>query len=106
MSDMTQSRARTSIPVDFEATDVRGTGRIKNLSAQGLFIGTTSRIPDEGELVHLKFAPPGEPSIHVVGLVWWTTQACPDRAQRSPGFGLRLIEDSAAYDRAVDRLLA
>ena len=102
---MTQSRARTSIPVDFEAADLRGSGRIKNVSAQGLFVGTSS-IPDEGDLVRLRFTPPGEPKIHVVGLVWWTTRSCPDRAQRSEGFGLRVIENSAGFDRAVNRLLA
>jgi Tfp pilus assembly protein PilZ len=102
---MEHSRARTSIPVEFEADDLRGSGKIKNVSAQGLFV-TTSDVPAEGDTVRLSFAPPGEPRIALVGLVWWTTLSAPDRAKRAPGFGLRLIDDSEAYDRVVTRLLS
>ena len=101
---MEHSRARTSIPVEFEASEMRGSGKIENLSAQGLFVGTTD-VPAEGDSVRLRFSAPGEPSVELTGLVWWTTLSAPDRARRAPGFGLRLLDDSEAYDRIVSRLL-
>ncbi len=84
---------------------MHGSGKIRNVGAQGLFV-VTKTIPDEGETVCLCFVPPGESEIHLTGVVWWTTRSCPDRAQRAPGFGLRLIEDSEVYDRAIRRMLS
>jgi hypothetical protein len=102
---MNHSRVRTSIPVEFEAGDLRGSGKIRNVGLQGLFV-RTSDVPAEGDTIRLSFAAPGESKIQVLGMVWWTTMSAPDRARRPPGFGLRLIEDSEAYDRVVSRLLS
>ena len=101
---MSETRVRTSIPVDFETGGLRGSGRIKNVSEHGLFVSTRS-LPDEGETVSLQFCPPGAGRIRVTGVVWWTTRSAVDRASRPAGFGLRLLEDVGSYGHAIDRLL-
>ena len=74
---------------------------IGNLGHGGLFIGTGT-IPDIGEPVHLRFSLPGGSPIAVTGLVWWTRT--PQKG--TPGFGLRLLDESSAYESAVEHLLA
>ena len=101
---MGEARITASIPVDFEAGAVRGRGKIKNLSDRGLFVRTND-LPYEGDVVALRFVPPGEGEIRLTGVVWWTTRSCPDRAQRPAGFGLCMIEDSPPYERAIAKLL-
>ena len=101
---MNSSRVRTSIPVEFQAGGHRGTGQIGNIGAGGLFIGTGT-IPDQGEPVSVRFSLPGESPIAVTGLVWWTTKDLARRSSGPEGFGLRLLDASEAYDRAVERLL-
>jgi uncharacterized protein (TIGR02266 family) len=101
---MNSSRARTSIPVEFQAGGNRGTGKINNMGAGGLFIGTGT-IPDQGEPVSVRFTLPGESPIAVTGLVWWTTNDLVHRSGSPQGFGLRLLDASEAYETAVERLL-
>ena len=96
-------RARTSIPVEFAAGSLRGSGTIRNVASGGLFIGTRT-IPDEGDAVAVSFEPPGGPRISLRGVVWWTTREARGR-HRADGFGLRLVDENAAYERALGRLL-
>jgi Tfp pilus assembly protein PilZ len=100
---MRATRARTSIPVEFETDDLRGTGKIKNVGLGGLFVGS-QQIPEQGESVSLSFHFPGGQELSVQGVVWWTTRETTGR-HRTPGFGLRLIEENEGYELAVNRLL-
>jgi hypothetical protein len=100
---MRATRARTSIPVEFETDGLRGTGKIKNVGLGGLFVGSR-QIPEQGESVSLSFHFPGGRELSVLGVVWWTTLEAAGR-HRTPGFGLRLIEENESYELAVSRLL-
>jgi Tfp pilus assembly protein PilZ len=102
---MAERRIRTAIQTEFVAGALRGKGKIKNVGENGLFVGTSS-IPDEGESVRLRFTMPGGEKLEVSGLVWWTTGSQAQLAPaRSPGFGLRLLEENPDYQAAVQRLL-
>jgi len=94
-------RIRTAIKTNFAAGRLRGEGKIKNVAEGGLFVGT-SQLPDEGESVVVSFRAPGG-TVDVEGLVWWTTNDEPGR-HRTPGFGLRLLEESADFSRFFDSL--
>ena len=100
---MRTTRARTSIPVEFETDALRGIGKIKNVGLGGLFVGST-QIPEQGESVSLSFHFPGGQELSILGVVWWTTRDAAGR-HRTPGFGLRLIEENEGYEVAVNRLL-
>ena len=90
---MEYRRIRTCIETEFEVRGHRAQGKIKNMSEGGLFVGTAS-IPDEGESVDLTFRAPGGREVRLSGLVWWTTKSGDDKGHRTPGFGLRLLDDS------------
>jgi Tfp pilus assembly protein PilZ len=98
---MTHQRYRTAIKAEFEVGRLRGQGRIQNVTEGGLFVGT-AQVPHEGELVSVSFRHGGR-SLDVHGLVWWTTKDTPGH-HRGPGFGMRLLEDSADYGRFLDTL--
>ena len=100
---MTHERYKTSIPAEFAAGDLKGIGQIKNLNEGGLFVGTQS-IPPQGETVLLHFSLPGGEQVELSGMVWWTTRDSAAR-HRQPGFGLRLLEENAAYRGWIERLL-
>jgi hypothetical protein len=99
---MTHRRIRTAIQTEFEAGALRGRGTIRNVAEGGLFVGTP-QIPDQGDLVSLSFRDPKGRGLDVSGLVWWTTTDEPGW-HRSPGFGIRLIEDSEDFRRFFDNL--
>ena len=102
---MTPQRVRTSIPVEFKSGEVEGSGVIRNLGLGGLFVGSRA-IPENGEVVSLRFALPGEGRVSLTGLVWWTTRDEPERrGHPHPGFGLRLLDQGESYEQAVGRLL-
>ena len=88
---MESDRIRTSIETEFEVDGHRAQGRIRNVSEGGLFVGTTS-VPEAGENVDLNFRGPGGREVCLSGLVWWTTKD--GGRHRTPGFGLRLLDDS------------
>ena len=89
---MKYARIRTCIETEFEVDGRRAQGRIKNMSENGLFVGTTS-MPEEGENVDLSFRERGGDEIKLSGLVWWTTNDVSANERRTPGFGLRLLEE-------------
>lgn len=97
---MTDRRIRTDYRAEFTAAGMRGSGRVRNLSEGGAFIGTAS-IPPQGEMVRFEFTPPGGERIELSGLVWWTTRG---RRARQEGFGLRLLDESDAYQQLLERL--
>ena len=99
---MAETRLRTLIPTEFRAESLSGAGKVRNVSARGLFVGTRA-IPEEGETVELELAEPGWPRISLTGLVWWTAREPGDRNARC-GFGLRIVDDNDAYLRLVASL--
>jgi uncharacterized protein (TIGR02266 family) len=95
---MRNDRVRTRIPTEFEAGRLKGRGKVRNLSAGGLFVGTAA-IPQQGETVRLSLSVPGESPVEVTGMVWWTTKE--HRSHRTPGFGVQLLESNDDYDRIL-----
>lgn len=93
-------RYKTKIPAEFRAGSLRGSGHIRNVGTEGLFVGTAS-LPAQGDSVHVQFRSPAGDPVKVTGLVWWTTQG-----QRSPsqGFGIRLLEETESYRALVRNL--
>jgi hypothetical protein len=95
-------RARANIRAEFRCGALRGTGQIRNLSRDGLFVGTDV-IPEEGATVQARFDSPRGDPVRLVGLVWWTSRgrgACP-----LPGFGMRLLGANEAYRELVRTML-
>ena len=62
----------------------------------GLFVGTGS-LPDEGQIVELRFEAPSGGLVSLRGIVWWTTLNRMGLGE-SPGFGVRLIDANEAYE--------
>ena len=102
---MKQQRAKTSIPVEFKGGEVEGRGVIRNLGVGGVFVGSRE-IPENGEMVSLRFALPGKGRVSLTGLVWWTTQDDPGQQHRHAGFGLRLLDQGEAYESAVWKMVS
>ena len=100
---MAQKRIRTSIETEFEVCGQRATGKIKNVSTGGLFVGTAS-IPDQGESVDLSFRAPDGDEISISGFVWWTTRDIERGTRQVPGFGLCLLEENEDFARLVASL--
>jgi len=99
---MIHRRIRTAIQAEFETGALRGRGKIRNMAEGGLFVGTAA-VPQEGELVSLSFRDHRGRELDVHGLVWWTTSDEPG-VHRSPGFGMRLLEDSERYRLFLENL--
>jgi hypothetical protein len=100
---MTTSRVRTSIVAEFQAGKSHGQGKIRNLGAQGMFLGTEAKL-DTGDVVDLRFRMPSGEPMAVRGLIWWSTRDEPSRNHKLRGVGLRLIEDNESYEKAYDKL--
>ena len=94
---MTETRAKTRIPAVFRTDGVKGTGKVRNISEGGLFVGTRA-IPDQGHSVRIMLTPPNYPAIEVTGFVWWTTRDHPSPQER-PGCGIRVLDDNEQYRR-------
>jgi Tfp pilus assembly protein PilZ len=99
---MTQQRIRTAIQTEFETGALRGRGTIRNMAEGGMFVGTP-QIPHQGDLVSLSFRDGNGRGLDVSGLVWWTTIDEPG-SHRTPGFGIRLLEESDDYRSFLDSL--
>ncbi|MBW2282756.1 MAG: PilZ domain-containing protein [Deltaproteobacteria bacterium] len=82
------------IPAKFTTATVEGTGHVKNLSKQGLFMRTNC-LPVAGEEVQIIILTRDRRKIEVVGLVRWTTAQLDDTTSAQPGFGV-LIENRSA----------
>jgi Tfp pilus assembly protein PilZ len=101
---MNQKRVRTAMQANFQAGRVKGRGKVRNVSEGGLFVGT-SAIPEEGEMALVSIQTPTGNRLAISGLVWWTTSRPGGSANRAPGFGLRVLDDSQAYRNLVETLL-
>ncbi len=87
-------RAVERIPAAFQAGEMRGTGYIKNVTKQGLFVRTDD-IPTPLAPVRVIFHNRDGGKIEVVGSVRWTTDQLPPDKRAKGGFGM-LIEVLAA----------
>jgi hypothetical protein len=99
---MTKRRIRTAIQTEFEAGELHGRGTIRNVAEGGLFVGT-AQLPRQGNLVSLSFRDYKGRGHDISGLVWWTTEDEPGQ-HKSPGFGIRLLDDSEDYQRFLASL--
>lgn len=97
---MEHQRIRTCIETEFEVGGQRSSGKIKNISEGGLFVGTAS-LPEAGESIDLRFKAPDGREVRLSGLVWWTTESGDAGARRAPGFGLRLLDDNEDFRRLL-----
>jgi hypothetical protein len=100
---MADRRIRTLIKTDFEAGELKSTGKIRNLCADGLFV-CTPVVPEQGESVRLHFRVPGGARVDVAGLVWWTTVERGLTDRRS-GFGVRVLDAGEDYEALIEMLL-
>ncbi len=96
------TRARANIPTRFKCGSLLGSGQIRNLSREGLFVGTDV-IPEEGETVQARFDSPRGDTVRLIGMVWWTTRSRPGSPVR--GFGMRLLGSNEAYRDLVRTML-
>ena len=96
---MTNTRVRTAIKTRFRGGGVEGSGTIKNVSSEGLFV-STGHVPEQGESILLVLPGQGGRVLAVSGMVWWTTSA----RSPKPGFGLRLLEGNPQFQRLVESL--
>jgi uncharacterized protein (TIGR02266 family) len=104
LSSMAAPRVRMAIGARFATRRFRAEGRIKNLGQHGVFVRTTS-LPEEGETVRLSFTFPSGEEVSVLGVVWWTTATGQHAEFRTPGFGLRLLDEDDTYQSVVARLI-
>ena len=65
-------RIGSRISVQFQAGTLRGTGHIKNLTQEGLFV-RSHILPEPGESVYVTLTTPEGTKIEVTGVVRWTT---------------------------------
>ena len=100
---MEYGRIKTCIETEFEVRGQRALGKIENMSEGGLFV-STAWVPEEGESIDLSFRAPGGEEVSLSGLVWWTTNGVDGKGYRTPGFGLRLLDDSDDFRSLLARL--
>jgi uncharacterized protein (TIGR02266 family) len=95
-------RVFSRIPVQFQSGTRRGTGHVKNLTQEGMFI-RSHILPETGDNIHVTFTTPEGRKIEIEGVVRWTTeqmdQACP------LGFGIRLVRVDEEYLRFFEKIL-
>jgi len=98
----TARRHKTDVKVEFTQGDLHGTGVIGNVSPRGMFVRST-RIPGTGPMLRLKVNLPEGRTLHLTGRVVRDSESLTPSGG-TPGFGLRLAEDSPEYEDLVARL--
>ncbi len=99
---MKDHRRATSIPAEFRAGAIRGSGKVRNVSEGGLFVGTRA-IPEPGTNARVRLVAPGKVPVEVIGLVWWTARPVSPR-DRHCGFGMRVLDDDEQYRLLVESI--
>ncbi len=84
------------IPAKFSSPTMHGTGHVKNLSKQGLFM-RTNVLPLPGEEVSVIILTRDRRKIEVIGRVRWTTAQLGGRTPAQPGFGMYIDRASDAF---------
>ena len=84
------------IPAKFSTHSIEGTGHVKNLSKEGLFMRTNC-LPQPGEEVQIIILTRDRLKIEVMGVVRWTTAQLDNETPAQPGFGVHIQNRSDAF---------
>ena len=84
------------VQVCFETPSSSGTGHLKNVNREGLFV-VTEAPPAPGDPVHVVFQDLAYRSIQLDGVVIWTRDESESSATAPPGFGMKIASPSDAY---------
>ena len=88
----------------FQSGRLRGLGHVRNLSKEGMFIGS-ERLPQPGAPIALTIETTDGEKLDLNGTVRWTTAQLPNETQAPSGFGVRVEGHSAAYRELFEALL-
>jgi len=88
----------------FQAGALRGTGYLKNVSKQGMFL-RTSVLPAVGSEVRIFLRDRRGAEVEIVGNVRWTTKQLPASAKAQPGFGISIARDDQAFTELFEQIL-
>ncbi len=77
--------------VDCVAEDTFLYAAISNISQMGVFVRTEKPLAI-GTEIRLSFAPPGQPSFKLVGVVAWINRVRPSGDNPNPGMGVRFVD--------------
>ena len=88
----------------FQSGRLRGLGHVRNLSKEGMFIGS-ERLPQPGAPIALTIETTDGEKIDLNGTVRWTTAQLPDASDSPPGFGVRFEGHSPAFRELFEALL-
>jgi len=97
----TARRRLAEMSVEFSQGALRGTGVIHNVSPRGMYVRSTS-IPGTGPMLRLKVNLPEGRTLVLTGRV--VRGATTMSSSGTPGFGLRLSEESQDYEDLLSRL--
>jgi Tfp pilus assembly protein PilZ len=84
------------IAAKFSSPTMHGTGYLKNLSKQGLFM-RTNVLPEPGEEVSIVILTRDRRKIEVIGTVRWTTAQLSTQTPAQPGFGVHIERASDEF---------
>jgi hypothetical protein len=98
----TTRRRKAEMKVEFAQGAFHGTGITGNVSPRGMFVHST-QIPGTGPTLRLKVTLPEGRTLVLTARVVRSVSAISSSAT-SPGFGLRLTEDSPEYENLFSRL--
>ncbi len=84
------------VQVRFETPSSSGTGRLKNVSREGLFVATEAP-PAPGDPALVVFQDLADRSIELYGVVSWTRDESESSATAPPGFGMKIASPSVTY---------
>ncbi len=91
----------------FETDAGIGTGYIKNVTKDGVFLRSkTGTLPVSGEPVNVIFQDLTGRKIEVSGTVRWTTAQLDPAEQAIPGFGVQIDSPSEEYFEFYEQLLS
>lgn len=88
----------------FQSGRLRGLGHVRNLSKEGMFIGS-ERLPQPGAPIALTIETTDGEKIDLNGTVRWTTAQLPNASEAPSGFGVRVEGRSPAYRELFEALL-
>lgn len=98
-------RVLVDLEVNYRSEDNFLFAYIADISAMGIFVRTTAPEP-AGTRLNLRFAPPGQGSIEVEGVVIWTNPFRPgDPDNINPGMGIQFIELVPSQREAIMQLV-
>lgn len=110
MADTASHRRRSitrtvkRIPAAYERVPLRGSGHVRNLRKDGLFV-EVEVLPVPGDQVHVVFETRDGDKIELSGTVRWTTADRPTEADGKPGFGMQIEDVTQEYLAFLEDLL-